>query len=169
MRALVLLLALAACTPQTPSSRQYNDPLYVVPADPAALRGTWYEVMRFPAPTQDGCTHVSATFTPRADGTIGLVNRCRRDGVVSQVSGVATPVGTGRLKVRQEGDGFAEQNLILGQSRDGRTIYLGTPSRAGGWVLHRDRDFSPQERDAARTIFGRNGYDEAALQRTDQR
>jgi apolipoprotein D and lipocalin family protein len=58
---------------------------------------------------------------------------------------------------------------VLGVSRDGRTVLVGTPSRLAGWVLHRDRHLSMTERDWAQKVFRRNGYDEAALQRTPQR
>ncbi len=163
------LAVMAGCTSHVPSPAYYTAPMYLVDVAPSRLAGTWYEVARYPAPFQDGCTHVTATYTPLPDGTLGVVNRCRRGGVTEAISGVATPVGPGELKVKLEGVPFAGDLRVLGRSRDGRTVYLGTSLRNAGWVLHRDRRFTEEQRRVAEKLFRKNGYDEAALQRTDQR
>lgn len=173
MRALVVALLLAGpaqaqLVSHTPSSRQWLDPMQVVGVAPERLAGTWYEVAHYPFPAQDGCRKTTATYTPKADGTLAVKNRCERDGAVVVIDGVATPVGPGRLRVRLEGMPFAGSLRILGTSRDGRTLYLGTALRNAGWVLHRDRRFSEEERRVAAKLFRQNGYDEAALQRTVQ-
>jgi apolipoprotein D and lipocalin family protein len=170
MRWLIVAAALAACTPHVPSYRYFAAPMATLPLDPAALAGTWYQVAAFPAPFQQGCTHVTATYTPRPDGTIGVQNRCRRDGVPSGIDGVATPSGPGQLKVRLDGVPFAGDYWVLGTLRHGRVVIVGTPTRTAGWVLSRDRVVrDPRLYDAAREVFRRNGYDPAALERTDQR
>jgi apolipoprotein D and lipocalin family protein len=166
--AAVLSLALAACAPQTPSYRQWDDPQVLRPVSTAFLQGTWYEAMRTPAFFTRGCTHVTATYAARADGALDLVNRCRRGGGVSEIRGVATAYKPGRLKVKLEGVPFRGELWVLGTADGGRTLYLGTMARDFAWVLHRDRVFGPEQRAAAQKLFRANGYDEAALQRTVQ-
>ncbi|MGQ0567572.1 MAG: lipocalin family protein [Gemmobacter sp.] len=165
-----LTLALAGgCTPHVPSPGHPDTAMYLYDVPASRLAGTWYEVARYPAVFQQDCTHVTATYTPQGDGTLGVVNRCRRYGATEQITGTAAPDGVGQLKVKLEGVPFAGDYWILGRSRDGRTVYVGTPSRTAGWVLHRDRRFTEEQRRVAERLFRRNGYDEAALQRTDQR
>jgi apolipoprotein D and lipocalin family protein len=163
------LAVLAGCEAHVPSPGYQDAPMYLVDLAPARLAGTWYEVARYPAVFERDCTHVTATYTPRADGSLGVVNRCRRNGATEAITGVATPVGPGQLKVRLDGVPIAGDYWVLGVSRDGRTAYVGTPSRTAGWVLHRDRRFTEEQRRVAERLFRKNGYDEAALQRTDQR
>jgi len=171
MKRLLLLavLALAGCDPHTPSPRYAGAPMYLLPIAPERLIGKWYEVATYPAPYEDGCTHTTATYSSRGDGTLGVVNRCRRDGGVVTIAGVATPDGPGKFKVQLAGVPFAGDYWVVGASRDGRTVLVGTPTRTAAWVLHKDRNFTRDQRLWAREIFRKNGYDEAAMQRTDQR
>ena len=164
------LPALAGCTPNVPSTRYLGTPMFVV-ADlqPAALNGPWYEIARFPFAPQEGCRRTTATYAARADGLIAVDNRCEIGGTVRRSTGTAQLVGPGRLKVALEGVPFRGDYWVLGLSRDRRTLVVGTPSRVAGWVLHRDRQMTPFQIDDARDLFDRNGYDAAALQRTDQR
>jgi apolipoprotein D and lipocalin family protein len=174
MKLLALILAVAAgaaaaqTVPHTPSSRQWFQPMHLVAVDPDRLAGTWYEVAHYPFPAQAGCRRTTATYRPLADGTLAVLNRCTRDGVVEEIAGVATPAGPGRLKIKLAGVPLAGELRVLGISRDGRTVVLGTAFRNAGWVLHRDRRFTEEERRVAAKLFRANGYDEAALQRTVQ-
>jgi apolipoprotein D and lipocalin family protein len=163
VRRLALGLLVAGCTSYGTGG---GGPLYVAPVDPAVLAGTWYEVASFPGPFQRGCANATATYDLRPDGRIGVVNRCTRDGRPIEISGTATVVAPGRLKVRLEGVPVAGDYWILGLSRDGQSLFVGTPTRIAGWVLSRDRQFSRAEAEAADRIFGKNGYDTAALRET---
>ncbi|QYK43637.1 MAG: lipocalin family protein [Paracoccaceae bacterium] len=170
MRWIALTLLVAACTPHVPSPRYLTAPMATVAVEPARLSGTWYQIAAYPAPFQRDCTHVTATYRPQADGTLTVANRCRRDGVVTGIDGVATPSGPGQLKVRLQGVPLAGDYWVLGTLRGGRVVIVGTPSRIAGWVLSRDRTVrDPAVYDAAREVFRRNGYDAAALERTLQR
>ncbi|HEX7572010.1 MAG TPA: lipocalin family protein, partial [Bacteroidota bacterium] len=53
--------------------------------------GTWYEIARFPNRFQKECvSNVTATYTLLDDGTIRVVNRCRRaNGDTSEAEGKA--------------------------------------------------------------------------------
>ncbi len=133
---------------------------------PAELAGLWYEVASFPAPFQRDCSHTTAAYRPLADGRIALENRCRVGDEIRRIGGTARVVAPGRLKVDLDGVPFDGDYWILGLSRDGQTLVVGTPTRIAGWVLHRDRQIDPRELRAARDLFERSGYDPAALQRT---
>ncbi|MCU0898902.1 MAG: lipocalin family protein [Cypionkella sp.] len=165
---LLSVLALAACDPHTPSPRYATAPMYLLDIAPEALVGTWYEVASFPAPFQDGCTHTTATYAP-IEGGLSVDNRCRRGAQAVQITGTATKVGPGQFKVKLAGVPFAGDYWVIGQSRDGRTLLVGTPTRLAGWMLHRDAHVTPDERRWAADVFDRNGYDVAALQRTPQK
>lgn len=167
--ALALVAAVAGCAPYVPSSRQLFDPFYLRDVQTDRLAGRWYETASFPAPFQKGCSHTTADYAPQADGTVGVVNRCRIGGKIWQIGGVAEKVGPGQLKVRLDGVPIAGDYWVLGLSRDGRTLLVGTPSRITGWVLHRDPRMSDEEIRATHEVFRRNGYDIASLQRTNQR
>ncbi|WP_101339524.1 lipocalin family protein [Cereibacter azotoformans] len=168
--ALIALLALAACERHVPSDRWLGAPFFLDPTvQPADIAGLWYEVASYPAPFQQGCRRTTADYRPLPDGTIALTNRCEVNGMVRQISGTARVVAPGRLTVDLRGVPFGGDYWILGQSRDGRTLVVGTPTRIAGWVLHRDRQIGPEELRAARDLFERSGYDAASLQRTDQR
>jgi apolipoprotein D and lipocalin family protein len=171
--ALAAALALSACAPFLPSNRWVGAPMFVVSnLDAGQLTGTWYEVASFPTSFQEGCYATTATYTALPDGRIGVLNQCRvlgEPGVVRQISGTAEVVGPGRLRVRLDGVPLPANYWVLGLSQDGRTLIVGNPSRQGGWVLRRDPGVTPEQLDAARAVFERNGYDIAALQRTRQR
>src|SRR5919112_419129 len=72
--------------------RADKEPLRVVPAvDLSRYAGLWYEVARLPNRFEEKCAaDVTAEYTPRDDGRITVVNRCRkRDGRMTEAEGVA--------------------------------------------------------------------------------
>jgi len=81
-------------------------PLATIAAlDVPRYMGTWYEIAKFPNRFQKKCTgFTSATYSPLADGTVQVVNRCKTDngntdeaiGVARQIGGAVSP----KLKVR---------------------------------------------------------------------
>jgi apolipoprotein D and lipocalin family protein len=54
--------------------------------------GTWYQVAATRAFFNIGCTCVTAVYTPNDDGTVKVVNTCRRFGQTSKITGSAAPV-----------------------------------------------------------------------------
>lgn len=167
--ALIALLALAGCEPYVPSDRQALDPMYLVDVSPSRLEGTWYEIATFPNAAEAGCSRTTVSFARQNDGALAVTHRCIRAGQWVGTSGVAVPVGKGALKMKVSGLSLAQNLRVLGLSHDGRTLLLGTSNRATGWLLHRDAAMTEPERRAARDVFGKNGYDRAALQLTPQR
>ena len=55
--------------------------------------GTWHEIARLPNRFQAQCVaEVTATYTPRADSAVDVVNRCRtKDGSIDAADGLARP------------------------------------------------------------------------------
>lgn len=91
--ALVLAGAGALAMSRTVSAQ--DKPLDVVPdVDLQRYSGKWFEVARLPNEFQDDCARdVTATYTPREDGRITVVNRCvKKDGSVNEAEGVARRV-----------------------------------------------------------------------------
>ena len=73
-----------------------SQPLRVVPnVDYQRYTGTWFEIARLPNRFERRCARdVTATYVPRNDGRVTVVNRCRRaDGSTDEATGVARRVG----------------------------------------------------------------------------
>lgn len=135
-------------------------PLQAVgPVDMKRYAGLWHEQARLPNRFQKNCTGpVTAEYTPLADGTIEVRNRCATsDGKWDESIGAARVVkvsgqpGAGRLEVR-----FAPSWLswlpavwgdywILKLDRDYRVALVGTPNRDYLWVLSREPILSASE------------------------
>jgi apolipoprotein D and lipocalin family protein len=165
--ALVLAAALAGCTAYVPPGGDARAPMATVDFAPERLAGTWVQLAAYPVRFQRDCTQVTATYTPRPDGTIGVANRCRRGDRLTGIDGVAEPVAPGRLRVRLRGVPFAGDFRVIGVLDGGQTVVVGTGGRNAGWVLSRDpvpRD--PAVIDRARAIFAAAGYDPSRLEPT---
>ncbi|MGJ7544326.1 lipocalin family protein [Variovorax sp. LT1R16] len=124
----------------------------VAPVDIKRYAGLWHEQARLPNRFQKNCAGpVTAEYTPLADGTVEVRNRCiRPDGNFDEAVGSARVVpmagqpGAGRLEVR-----FAPAWLswlpavwgdywILKLDRDYEVALVGTPDRDYLWVLSRN-------------------------------
>lgn len=69
--------SIAACRATT-TERLGLPPLTTVNhVDLSRYTGVWYEIASYPHRFQKGCTGTMATYTPKEDGEIGVVNRCR--------------------------------------------------------------------------------------------
>jgi apolipoprotein D and lipocalin family protein len=106
--------------------------------------GTWYEIARLDHRFERGLSDVSATYTMRKDGGIGVLNRGydERTGRWKQVEGKAYFVGdsaTGRLKVSFFGPFYGSYVIVaLDRDRYSYALVCG-PSRSFLWILARDR------------------------------
>lgn len=169
-------LALAACGTPGRETR----PLPTVPrVDLARYAGTWYEIARYPTRFQSQCAgDVTARYSPRDDGSIEVVNACRRaDGTLDRAVGTARvvdPATNAQLEVRFAPAALAWLPQVWGDyhvialAPDYRYALVGAPSREYLWVLSRNATLAEadyaQLADAAR----RAGFDPARLQRTPQ-
>lgn len=172
---LCLVLLAAACATSPPP------PLDTVPrVDLDRYAGTWHEVALYPNRFQQACARdTTATYTPLADGRIGVRNRClRADGSEMSVDGVAEvvdPSTRARLKVsflpawlRWTGIGRGDY-WVLYLSPDYRVAIVGEPSREYLWILARTPTLAEDEYQALMAKVRAAGYDPQRLQRAAAR
>ena len=142
--------------------------------------GTWYEIARLPNRFQKQCAgEVSATYSLLADGTVKVVNRCRKEnGEFAEAEGQAKRTDeeepNTKLKVR-----FAPAFLsflpfvwgdywIIYLTPDYTCAVIGEPSREYLWVLSRTPTMEPDALQAALESAKQQGYDLAELVMTRQ-
>jgi len=170
--ALALLVVLAAVAFAAPV--RAADPLSVVPElDLDRYAGTWHEVARYPNFFERNCaSDVTANYTRNADGTITVVNACRKeDGSTMSAEGLARVVAPAKLEVRFAPAWLGWLPFVWGDywvielASDYSYAVVGDPSREYLWILARD----PRMDDAtyARITGGlaRFGYDAGKLHR----
>lgn len=174
-RFLTALAALAILTPiSATAGGRYGDdqaPIATVEAlDLQRYSGLWYEIARFPNRFERNCFAVTAEYTPRPDGTIGVRNSCRKgatDGALDVAEGSARVEGVGRLSVNFvsflpfiRGDYF-----VLDVTPDYRMAVVGEPGRDYGWILARSPNLSDRDYARALGVLERNGYRTDGLER----
>ncbi len=141
----LLALALSLCMAGPLHAQQANQP--VSGLDLQRYSGQWHEVAHLPMFWQRQCVgDITATYTPRPDGTVGVRNACRTDEGTTDVSeGIARPVEgkPGALEVR-----FAPEWLdwlpmvwadywVIELDPDYRWAVVGGPDREHLWILSR--------------------------------
>lgn len=151
---LCLLLAGCAATAPTPRTvfRASGAPIYSAAAfDLSRLEGRWLQAAAFSATDTPGCGPGGVEFT-RNGGGLQITGRLCLSGRLVAVNGAVTPAGPGRFDVA----GMGEWWIIWGDG-DYRTLAIGTPTGAFGFVLDRGQISGDRLR-AAREIFDFNGY-----------
>jgi apolipoprotein D and lipocalin family protein len=169
---LALTLMVGACATEPGPGA----PRTVGQVDLARYAGTWFEAARFPTSFQDSarvrCEAVSATYTLRPDGRVGVVNRCRNalaggaERVAEGVARSASP-GNDRLRVSFFWPFFGDY-WVIGLDPDYRWAVVGAPDRDFLWILSRTPVMAPADVDAAVAIARREGFDTTRLRRTAQ-
>jgi apolipoprotein D and lipocalin family protein len=167
--ALVLLLAACSAAPTAPP------PATVAQVDLARYAGRWFEIARFPNSFQDApgqvCVATTATYAPRADGTVGVVNRCEdAAGKPNVANGSAYAVeDTGNAKLRVSFFWpFYGDYWVIGLDPDYRWAVVGAPGRNYLWVLSRTPTMTDADYAAATAIAARENFDVPRLRRTPQ-
>lgn len=123
--------------------------------DLARYAGQWHEIAHLPMFFQRRCVdNITATYTARPDGTLGVHNACRtQDGSMQASDGEAKRVPgepAGALKVR-----FAPAWLswlpwvwadywVIEMDADYQWAVVGSPSRKYLWILSRQPQMNPQ-------------------------
>jgi apolipoprotein D and lipocalin family protein len=136
--------------------------------------GLWYEIGRYENGFEKGCEAVTALYTVRDDGLVGVRNRCRQGGVDGEartVDGRARVVGSSggaRLKVSFFGPFFFGDYWVLDRAEDYSWSIVGEPSGRYLWLLSRTPRPSAEVRE---TILNRTrtlGYDLALVRPVEQ-
>ena len=163
---LLSALALVGCTGEsfrdtaTPIAAQQN-------FNPERYLGRWYEIARFPVRYEDGCTATTAEYGAIDATTVSVLNTCHKgtpDGPVEGISGKATIVGPGQLKVKFPSVPFvAADYWVLWVDEDYQTAVVGVPSGTSGWILARTPEIDAARRAEAEAVLTRNGYDVSRL------
>ena len=163
MRSLVLLVvALLAGCAQIPDGVQAVEGF-----DTQRYLGKWYEIARLDHRFERGLTNVTAVYTAREDGSIGVLNRGfdPEKGEWQQAEGranLAGEPGTGMLKVSFFGPFYGGYNVVE-LDPDYQLSLVSGPDRSYLWILARQPD---QPRDAVERFVKRAaelGFDTSAL------
>jgi apolipoprotein D and lipocalin family protein len=153
---LALTLLLAGCggsgPPTEAAFRSADVPIWSAAAfAPAQIAGRWQQVAAYQATPDGKCQAGALEFQP-ASGGLAVEGTLCLNGAARKVSGIAQPVGPGRLALQGEEDWW-----ILWVDSGYRTLAIGTPSGSFGFVLDRGTA-APDRLAAAREVFDFNGY-----------
>jgi apolipoprotein D and lipocalin family protein len=159
----VTALLLIACV-STPAP-----PLAVVPrVDLGRYMGTWYEIASYPTWFQKGCAASTATYSLNPDGTVDVLNQCRKEGELTAARGTAwvpDPADPAKLRVRFFWP-FSGEYWIIDLGPDYEYAVVGHPSRDYLWVLSRTPRMEADLYARILERLKRSGYDPARLVRT---
>ena len=139
---LVVLSLIASVLLAGTAADDRNDELEVVPAvDLSRYVGQWYEIARLPNRFQKKCADsVTANYTLRSDGSIQVVNRCRKtSGQFTTATGKAKIVDkktNAKLKVSFFWP-FYGKYWILDLGPNYEYAVVGEPGRDYLWILSR--------------------------------
>ena len=181
MNAVLLVSCVVVMTVASAAQDRSSRPLEVVPSvDLNRYAGTWYEIARMPFRFQTQCAgDVTATYTLLEDGTVKVVNRCRKEnGEIDEAEGRAKLASSDgpntKLKVR-----FAPAFLsilpfvwgdywIIDLAPDYSYAVVGEPGRKYLWVLSRTNVMDETIFQGILDRVKQQGYDLTGLIRTKQ-
>lgn len=168
-------LALGACA--TLQRGPVGNAAVPQPAKPVDLNrylGRWYELARYEAGFQKDCEAVTADYSLRDDGLIGVLNRCRQgavDGPVKQAEARARIVegsDNAKLKVSFFGPFYVGDYWVLDHADDYSWSIVGEPSGRYLWILSREARPGAETRQALRSRVQALGYELSLLRETQQ-
>ncbi len=152
IRLAVLSVVLAACAQKPAPQASFRDPARAIYSlagfDSARLSGAWNQVAGFGAACSGGMIEVGAE---------AQFDLCLPDGQ-KQGRGAMLATMPGRFDVQGIGPLW-----VLWADADNRTVVLGAPSGAYGFILNRDAKLPADRLTAARDILAFNGYDVTSL------
>jgi apolipoprotein D and lipocalin family protein len=131
--------------------------------------GKWYEIARYPNWFEGGCNGVTAEYTPRDDGTVGVLNICRDPNGVetSRIEGYATvadPQQPGKLTVYFSTAPFGAPYWILALGTEYDYAIVGDPTRSFLWILSRTPTMDATLYQSLLDQLPQWGYDPARLE-----
>jgi apolipoprotein D and lipocalin family protein len=162
-----LLLAALSATALVPA--RAAEVTSVETLDIGRYAGEWHEIARLPMFFQRKCASaVTAQYTLREDGQIGVHNRClTADGEALTADGIARRVADhpGRLEVRFAPDWLSWLPLswadywVIALDPDYQWAIVGDPDRESLWILARSPDMRREQFDALKARAEAMGYD----------
>lgn len=135
--------------------------------------GRWYELGSYPAPFQDGCSATHADYSLNTDGTIRVLNSCRKGGLSGKeeiVEGQAEIVENSKnAKLRVSFFGpFYGDYWVLDHASDYSWSIVGEPSGRYLWLLSRSAHPSTTALKQIEQKAAELGYDMSLLRKTAQ-
>lgn len=137
---MLLLFGLFDCSPAAHKASPLPE---VVPfVDLKRYMGTWYEIASYPTSFQKGCTATKATYAMLDDGSVDVLNECRKgapDAEPSRAKGKAKVVDgetNAKLKVTFFWPFYGDY-WIIDLGKDYEYAVVGHPSRKYLWILSR--------------------------------
>ncbi|HET6397524.1 MAG TPA: lipocalin family protein [Pseudoxanthomonas sp.] len=172
MRALSSLLLLCLAMPA--AAALADEPVASVPElDLSRYAGQWYEIAHLPVSFQRKCAgDITAHYTLRSDGSIGVRNACRtHGGELAAAEGVGRPVPghPGRLQVRFAPDWLSWLPMVwadywvIALDPGYQWAVVGDPDREYLWILSREPSMERALFDRLRAQATAMGYDLAPL------
>lgn len=169
------LVALTACaTLQRGPVGNAAVPSPAKPVDLTRYAGLWYEIGRYENGFERDCEGVTAQYTVRDDGLVGVLNTCRQgglDGAAKSSEGKAKIVegsGDAKLKVSFFGPFYVGDYWVLDRADDYSWSIVGEPSGRYLWLLTRTPQPSAQVREQLTTRAAELGYDLSLIRPTQQ-
>ena len=168
-------VALAGCsTLQQGPVGNASVPQPAKPVDLNRYAGLWYEMARYEFGFQRGCEGVTATYTLRDDGLVGVLNSCRQDSLDGELrtaearAKVVEGSGNAKLKVSFFGPFYVGNYWVLDHADDYSWSIVGEPSGRNLWLLTRSAQPTPQVRETIMNRARELGYDLSTLRPTQQ-
>lgn len=173
LKSLILLIAagsLVACSPIGPvGNTSVPEPTKTVELD--RYLGRWFELARYENSFETGCESVTADYSLREDGTVEVINSCRKGsvgGTKKSAEGHAKIVpgsGNAKLKVSFFGPFYGDY-WVLDHAADYTWSIVGEPSGRYLWILTRRASPSDQTRKMLLNKARALGYDVEMLRWT---
>jgi apolipoprotein D and lipocalin family protein len=141
------------------------------PVETDRYLGRWFELYRYDAAFQKDCEAVTADYSSNADGTIRVLNTCRKgspDGPVKTASGKAKLVDQSsgaKLKVSFFGPFYGDY-WVLDHDENYRWSIVGEPSGRYLWILSRDPKPDEALKAMLRLRVEQMGYDWSLVRET---
>ena len=158
---LVMMVVLAACGPRDTAGgaayRAAATPIYSNAVfDMTKLDGNWVQVAAFAGDSGSKCRSGAVEFARAATGIQVQYQLCL-SGKTTAGQGLLAPTGPGRFAVTGK-SGLRQDWWVLWVDEGYRTMAIGTPSGAFGFILNRGADLPQDRLNAAREVFDFNGY-----------
>lgn len=134
--------------------------------------GRWHEIARYPKWFERNCHAVTADYTLQADGSVAVLNTCRKgsvDGPIKTAKAKAWSVepGNSRFKVRFFWP-FNGDYWIIKIDPQYQWAVVGHPKRKSLWILSRQPALEKDTEQAILQHLTALGYDVSKLERGRQ-
>jgi apolipoprotein D and lipocalin family protein len=134
--------------------------------------GLWYEIGRYENGFERGCEGVTAEYTVRPDGLVGVRNTCRQGSVTGDEkvsegkARIVEDSANAKLKVSFFGPFYLGDYWVLDRADDYSWSIVGEPSGRYLWLLSRTAQPSSAERERIMLRARQLGYDLSLVRET---